>query len=211
MERSSKNEVAYNRIKEMILQGRITSDHRISENILVKKLKMSRTPIRSALQRLQMEGFIKVVRNQGIFILGMSIEEAREKYDLRIALELHVIKKVIRLLSDDDIENLRRILDRQSEACQKGDVLSFLHTDHDFHMYFFKVYKNKAIRDLISNLRERFYNIALKALTNKDRIHKSLEEHYRLLKALEKQNLANALQALENNIEKGILHTVQTL
>jgi DNA-binding GntR family transcriptional regulator len=211
MERSSKNEIAYNRIKEMILQGRITSDHQISENILVKKLKMSRTPIRSALQRLQMEGFIKVVRNQGIFILGMSIEEAREKYDLRIALELYVIRKVIRLLSVNDLENLRRILDRQSEACQKADVLSFLQTDHEFHMYFLNVYKNKLIRDLISNLRERFYNIALKALTNEDRMNKSLEEHYDLLSTLEKKNLTKALQALEKNIEKGILHTMQTL
>lgn len=211
MREISKNEVAYKKIKEMIIQGKLTNDQPISENILVEKLGMSRTPIRAGLQRLQIEGFVKIVRNQGIFIQGMSIEEAREKYDLRIALELYVIKKVIRLLSAEDFENLRRILERQSEACRNADVSSFIQSDYEFHMYFFKIYKNKLMRDSIHNLRERFLSIALNALKNPGRMEVSMKEHYAMLSGLEEHDLRKALQALESNIEKGILRTLQTL
>jgi GntR family transcriptional regulator, rspAB operon transcriptional repressor len=211
MNKANKSETAYKMIKDLIIQGKLTNDINISENILVKKLKMSRTPIRAALQRLQLERYIKIVPNQGIFIRGMSIAEAREKYDLRIALELYVIKKVIRLLSTTDFENLQRILRRQLDACQNDDADSFIQADIEFHMYFLKMYNNKMIFDIINDLRDNFYFVALQALKRPSQMTNSAKEHHIIFEALKKNNINKALKTLEMNIEKGILRTMQTL
>lgn len=206
----SKNEIAYRVIKEMIMLGQLTNETGISENMLVEKLNMSRTPIRAALQRLQLEEQIKIIPNQGIIISEMSMEEAKEKYDLRIAVELYVIKKVIDILSAQDFRNLHNILNQQKQACEKMNYYEFLSLDNEFHLYFLTVYKNKNIYEIITRFREKFFSIALRGIHKPHRMATAISEHEEILVALEERNLDKALACLENHIESGILRTIQS-
>lgn len=207
----NKNDIAYQEIKAMISKGIINNNSSISENSLVAKLNMSRTPIRSALQRLNFEGIIKIVPNQGIIIQEMSIEEVKEKHDLRVAVELYIIKKSINSICEDDINNLREIMHRQFVASSNRDFYAFLKCDTQFHTYFLKYYKNKIMTDIMVDFRERFYPLSLRGLQKRTvgQMAESLKEHQDIVSALEKHDLVATVSLLEKHIQKGILALIQ--
>ena len=120
MQQKTKRDLAYEEIKKLILSGKLSNDMSISENVLAKMLGMSRTPVRDALRRLEMDGFVRIIPNQGVVIREVSINEVKEIYDMRIALEEFVTKELADMLSDKDFSNLEKILKKQEEACKKG-------------------------------------------------------------------------------------------
>ena len=119
MQQKTKRDLAYEEIKKLILSGKLSNDMSISENVLAKMLGMSRTPVRDALRRLEMDGFVRIIPNQGVVIREVSINEVKEIYDMRIALEEFVTKELADMLSDKDFSNLEKILKKQEEACKK--------------------------------------------------------------------------------------------
>lgn len=79
--------------------------------------------MRDALRRLEMDGFVRIIPNQGAVIREVSINEVKEIYDMRIALEEFVTKELADMLSDKDFSNLEKILKKQEEACKKRTQL----------------------------------------------------------------------------------------
>lgn len=207
----NKNEIAYVKIKEMIFRGVITSNCSISENSLVEKLGISRTPIRAALQRLKFEGILKIIPNQGIVIHEPSIEEAREKIELRVAVELYILKKCINLICEEDIENLHEIVDLQCAASKRGDFFEVLQCDKEFHTYLLKFYKNEIMTEIMLNFRERFFNLSLRGLAKRTatRMKETLEEHRNIISALEKHDFEEASDLLERHIENSFLELLK--
>ena len=116
MRGNTKKDLAYEEIKRLILDGKLSGDMPISENVLANMLGISRTPVREALRRLEMDGFVRVIPNQGVVIREVSISEVKEIYDMRIALEEFVVRELADGLSDEDFRNLEAILKKQERA-----------------------------------------------------------------------------------------------
>src|SRR5215469_14007133 len=84
--------LAYNSIKEYILEGRLDEDSRLTEEFLSTQLGISKSPIREALNRLETEGLIRIEPRKGAYLRRLSVDEVAELYDLREALEAHVVR-----------------------------------------------------------------------------------------------------------------------
>ena len=196
----NKSELAYQKIKEMIHKQILTSDKPISENRLATELDMSRTPIRSALKLLEKEGFVKVIPKVGIYLQELSDEEAEQLYDVRKALERFIIRKIIKVINARDIEILRKMIDFQKTACTQNDPVSFMNSDQEFHRYFFEIYNNPKMIELLEQLQDRFFLIGLRACKYENRMTPSIDEHCSLVFALETGDLDVALEQLTNNI-----------
>lgn len=196
----SKSEIAYRKIKEMIHKGILTRDQPISENRLASELKMSRTPIRSALKLLEKEGFVKIVPKLGIYLQELSDEEANQLYDVRRALERFVIEQIIDVITAEDIKKLREMIDFQRKAFEQNDPVAFMASDQQFHSYFFKIYNNPKMSELLEQLQDRFFLIGLRACKYGKRMEPSIQEHTLLISALEERDLKAALEYITNNI-----------
>jgi len=197
----NKTELAYKKIKKMIHDETLTSYQPISENRLANDLQMSRTPIRSALKLLEKEGFIKVVPKYGVFLKDLSDKEANQLYDIRKALERFVIRQIINTISTEDIQKLKKMIDVQKEAYERKDPNGFMSSDQDFHEYFFRIYDNPKMLELVKQLQDRFLLIGLRACKYENRMGPSIQEHTQLLEALEKKNLEEALNQVTRNIK----------
>ncbi len=198
----NKSEIAYQQIKEMIHKEILTRDQPISENRLASELNMSRTPIRSALKLLEKEGFVKIVPKLGIYLQELSDEEANQLYDVRRALERFVIEQIINVITAEDIEKLRGMIDFQREAFEQNDPVAFMSSDQQFHNYFFEIYNNPKMSELLGQLRDRFFLIGLRACKYENRMEPSIQEHSSLVSALEKRDLKVALEHITNNIRR---------
>jgi DNA-binding GntR family transcriptional regulator len=203
MKKISKKELAYTKIKSMILEGSLEERADLSENIFARKLNMSRTPVREALQRLQMEGFIKIFPNKGIVVQDISMEDVREIYDLRIALEEFVVREVAPLFSDTDIEVLNDIMEEQVACLDPVDPAHFLKTDRAFHEFIFHIYGNSMIIEFMKNLRERIYLSNFSMLQSPDNMRCFYEEHVKILNSLSARDGEGAARNMDQHLKGG--------
>lgn len=203
MVRMKKKGIAYEEIKKLILDKEYMKSYDISENSLAEKLNMSRTPIREALQRLQMEGFIEIFPNRGIVLRDVTLLEANEIFDLRMAIEEFVIKNVFPLLTDEHFKEIDRNLSYQKLAMEKDDVAEYLNYDRDFHDYFLHVYSNSLIISTSKRVQDRFFSVGVNVLKGPGTVERSFRQHCDIVDALRKNDPVMAAEAMHLHMLTG--------
>lgn len=196
--------VAYEKIKKSIMSGELRGDMPLSETFFAEKLHMSRTPIRTALQRLQNEDFIRIIPKQGIVIKEITMDEAIQLFDLRTAIERYLIGTSISLLDESDFETMRDFIRKQKTAMETKDYDRFLELDEQFHVYCYHHYNNEYMINIINNYRERFYSWRYQAIKITGRMEASIAEHERFLELISQNKTQEACDLLEHHVGTAI-------
>ncbi|MCM3715730.1 GntR family transcriptional regulator [Halalkalibacter oceani] len=193
-------DVAYKKIIEMILQGDYFTDNHTSENQLVELLQMSRTPIREALQRLQHDGIVKIIPNQGIAIQELSLKELNNMFDMRLAIETFSLRQIFRSITDQQIHYLERNVEQQREGFLKDqDFVKFLMLDGEFHEHLIKINDNKLFIDTMSYIRTRFF-FDISRQKYPETTQKRIEEHARIVEAIKARDEELAIKELKTHL-----------
>lgn len=198
-------EKAYIELRNLILKGSLEPGEFLTERSLVERLNMSRTPIRSALERLEAEGFVKQSPKQGIVVEELSIKKAVDIYDLRMALESYVGKKLAASqLPEKGISLLRQNLAEQKKYMEAGDYTGFVAKDYEFHLTLVRLYDNKEIINIIEQIQDRLYQIAIKVLRkDAERIVVSYEDHQRIVENILNGEGEKAAIEIVNHLDFG--------
>lgn len=123
--------LAYNSIKEYILEGRLDENSRLTEEFLSTQLGISKSPIREALNRLETEGLIRIEPRKGAYLRRLTPDEVGELYDLREALEAHVVRTA--RLTPQLVADLRQSIKRQRALLKANDRTHYIEADVQFH------------------------------------------------------------------------------
>ncbi|GIO08203.1 GntR family transcriptional regulator [Brevibacillus reuszeri] len=194
-------DIAYEKIKERILQG-YYEEGSTSENELVKELQMSRTPIREALQRLQYDGLVKIYSNQGVFFQDLSVKQVNDLFDMRIAIETFSLRKAVPVITSGQLEKLEQELIKQQKALDEQDPMAFMKNDAAFHSYLIGLADNQFIDPAFKNIRERlFHHGSLVYKKNPDLLRQSLQEHRSIVEAIQANDVKAATWAMETHLE----------
>lgn len=196
-------DVAYEKIKQKILRGR---EDYTSENTLVEELEMSRTPIREALQRLQYEGFIKIISNQGVVIPELSVKETNDLFDMRIAIETFSLKQAVDITTKEDFEAMYRLIEEQKDAAQHNDVFQFIEKDAEFHLYLLDIVGNHLFIQSFNNIKDRLHRTSRNLKTNTERLLLLAEEHIRIIEFIKNKDIDRAVVEMENHLNGGKLN-----
>ena len=148
-------EQAYDRLKDSIVTGLYLPASFLSERRLVEELGMSKTPIRAALERLEGEGYVRVSPQQGIVVREPSLGEIADQFDIRLALERHVVESLAGQLASDQVAQLRENLRCQYEAAEGGDLAESIRLDREFHLMLCEFHGNHEILATMRRLREK--------------------------------------------------------
>lgn len=196
------SDIAYEKIKEMILGGDIKQGQAISISSLAEQLNISRTPVTNACQKLEFEKLVTILPKQGVIVNAISIEEACGIYELRAAIESYNAKHVFDRLNKGDIAALKSSIAKQIEYVNSDDIHAFMNEDHFFHRYILTKNLNPELLSVINQLYDRAYILGMKNnLTS--RLHESIEEHQRIVDALESNDRQSFADAIEENILNG--------
>lgn len=193
---------AYERIKEMILDGTLKQGEAISINAMADILQISRTPITNACQHLEFEKFLTIVPKQGVIINTVSIEAARDIYELRAAIESYNAKRAFDNMDESDIDVLRDSVRKQEKDVENGDVLTFMKEDTFFHRYILGKYNNYEFLTLIGTLYDRAFLLGIRN-SKSARLKQSIADHKQIIAALESGDKQGFANAIENNILNG--------
>ena len=198
-------EQAYLKLKELIVQGELKSGDFLTERTLVDMLGMSRTPIRSALERLDAEGLANYTPNKGLIVAEMSIRKAIDLYDYRIALETHVVRRLAeRYWEEEDDLWFRSNLEEQERSMLAEDNVAFTTADAAFHRKLAQINGNSEIESAMDRLQDKLYQVANTVLRKeRGRIRVSFEDHTQIVQFIRDGNGAAAAEAMERHLEYG--------
>src|SRR5690349_10811115 len=127
------SERAYEQLKAMAITYQLRPGERLAELDLAKRLKVSRTPIREALNRLVTEGFLTFTPNRGFQCRPLDAKEIFDLYEVRRSLEASAARLAVERASDDELDDLGRFLERSRGVPEKTTVMELVRLDEEFH------------------------------------------------------------------------------
>lgn len=200
------SERAYHEIKEMILNGELKEGEVISINHMTEILGISRTPITNACQKLEFQKFLTIIPKQGVVVNTITVDDIREIYELRAAIESYTAKKAFHNITQKDIEILQESLALQKKLVEEKNVYDFMKEDIKFHKFLLSKYSNTEVFSVLESLYERSFMIGLKSGERTGRLVNNIKEHESIVMALVEKNKKNFVDAIERNIINGYVN-----
>lgn len=201
--------LAYDSIKAYILEGRLEDNSRLTEDSLSRQLGISKSPIREALNRLETEGLIRIEPRKGAYLPRLSPQDINNLYDLREALEVHVVRtaKVTPAL----LAELRQSVARQRALLKTNDKTRYIEEDVRFHAALAKVTGNAQLCSILENLQNKIWLSRRKTYDLSSST--APDYHDSIVRALEQGDLDRAQQAMRghiNNVRQRLLQFLES-
>jgi DNA-binding GntR family transcriptional regulator len=195
----------YNEIQNKILYNVWGTGYHALEQELAEELKVSRTPVREALIRLQRDGLVKVVPRHGMRVLPISLTDIQEIHEILTSLEgLAVQLAAARPLTPKELELLESPIRRMNEAHSKSDIKAWAQADEDFHCNLVELSGNRILTEVVDNFWSRAKRARLTMLSMRTNTADSIQEHARLVEAIRNGESAKAREILEDHRKRGI-------
>ena len=195
---------AYQEIKRMILSGELAAGAFIAERPLAARLGMSTTPVRSALQRLELEGLLNISPQQGAVVRDFSFREITELYEIRMALEPFVARQIAGRLTPAQVERVNANLEAQRENLVRRDIARCVQLDEDFHTLFSEFLDNREICRVMAQLRDRTHRIFHRVFSlNPGRMEGSYREHVTIAETIIQGDAELAAKRVEAHLDYG--------
>jgi len=192
-------QIAYAEIKKAIMDHSIAPGQTLFERDLSEKLGISRTPVREAIQQLEMEGWLKSVPRKGIYVNDISIQDVEEIIQLRKANEMLVMELVISRITEKEFRILEEMYTKQSAI---ADTKSFISSDTNFHLYLAELSGNHRLVHLMKTLSDQIHWFGIQALTQSGRTDDALKEHAYIIETIKNKEIERARSAIYEHIEK---------
>jgi DNA-binding GntR family transcriptional regulator len=196
-------EAVYDRIRDAIVAGRFRPNQRLVETEIAEEMEISRTPVRESLQRLASEGLVRGGRH-GWVVHEHTLDEIREIYETRSALEGYAARLAAERLSDEDVERIAAIHDEADPAMSREELVE---VNARFHDAILDGCGNRRLLDLIARNREFYFNRRLALNYTGGHVHESLTGHERILDALRRRDG----DAAEEQTRQHILDALQVI
>ena len=150
-------QMAYRKIKEMMLHYDIVPGQRLVFIDLAKKLGVSRTPVNNALSILANEGFLDFVPNQGYTVHQITRDEASALYEVREILELGGIDQAVQKLTPEKLENLKRQKSLYEKSVIDQVTRGRFTLDQEFHACYIQMAENPYLTDYFREIYQRIF------------------------------------------------------
>jgi len=197
-------EKIYDTLRKEIITLRLSPGEPLLEKNLAKRFKVSRTPIREVLRRLNHQGLVEMIPNKGAFVARIGLSDVREIFQIREALEGIAAKISASRFRKEELDELE-------SALNTDDIEKAEEVGRKLHQIILEKAENKRITNLIDMLRgqiERMYFFA-KNLPGREK--RSLEEHREIIKALRTGDGELAEKAMRGHIISTLRTVIRSL
>lgn len=194
-------ELVFETIREAIINGVLKPGERLMEIQLAEELGVSRTPIREAIRKLELEGFVVMVPRKGAYVADISLKDIADVFEIRGALEGLAAQLAAERATDEELEEMERMLVEIGEAIENKDVERLVETDTRFHEVLFRASRNERLTQILSLLREQIHSYRMRTLAHPARMRVALEEHRTLVEALAQRDPETARRVAQEHIE----------
>ena len=193
-------DVVFNTLRRAILKGELEPGERLMEIALANKLGVSRTPIREAIRKLELEGLVVMIPRKGAEVARITEKDLRDVLEVRTSLEKLAIELACDRITEDDIYDLKLACKNFEESFGKDDLTTIAEKDVAFHDIIFRSTKNARLIQILNNLREQMYRYRLEYLKDTQSHDRLVEEHQRIVDAIIGKNKEEAVRLIQEHI-----------
>ncbi|MGL5513392.1 MAG: GntR family transcriptional regulator [Sporomusa sp.] len=204
-------EVVAETLREAIASGILRAGERLMEIQLAEELGVSRTPVREAIRKLELEGFVVMMPRRGTYVADLSIKDINEVFEIRTALDVLAAGLAVERITEEELEQLERLLVEIGELLEQGDVDKLVESDSQFHDVLYRASRNDRLVGIINNLREQFTRFRSISIKYPGRMQDTVNEHRRLVEAIASRDIDLAQQIAREHMENSEQTLLQDL
>ncbi|MER7346150.1 GntR family transcriptional regulator [Streptomyces aurantiacus] len=193
-------ERVYAHVKQAVLERRYEGGTLLTEGELAEAVGVSRTPVREALLKLEVEGLLRLYPKKGALVLPVSAQEIADVVETRLLVETHSVRKAVPA-PPGLLDRLTELLEKQREQAESGDLAAAAVTDRCFHAEIVRSGGNDILSRLYDQLRDRQLRMGVAVMhSHPDRIAKTLAEHEEILAALTAEDAEAAVDVVTRHV-----------
>ena len=204
-------DVVFNTLRRAILRGELKPGERLMEIQLANKLGVSRTPIREAIRKLELEGLVLMIPRKGAEVAEITEKNLRDVLEVRCALEELAVQLACERIDKREIKELHAAADHFRDVLGSDDITQIAQADEAFHDVIFTATDNGRLIQLLNNLREQMYRYRIEYLKKKECYPQLLKEHAQIMHAIEEHNKEKATEITTQHINNQVDTVVDTL
>lgn len=184
----SKKEKIYMQLKNDIISQRLREGQQVTEEEIVKRFNISRTPVREIFRKLEHDGLVKNIPYKGTYVSDLKREDIEEILEIRYALESFAAKCAAEKVDKEGIKKLTELESQFKIAVKtQNSVLSF-EMDTKLHELILEIAGNNRIHNIITNLVGQIHRIRFISGHMPGRMNTTANEHFEIIKAIKKKD-----------------------
>lgn len=205
-------DVVFNTLRKAILTGKLKPGERLMEVHLADRLGVSRTPIREAIRKLELEGLVIMIPRRGAEVARITEKSLRDVLEVRRALDILSVELACERITREDIQRLFEAC-RAFEQADKGkDASVIAKADVAFHDIIVEAAGNQRLRQLVNNLSEQMYRYRFVYIREESRHDNLVKEHreiYSSIAGKDKERACAAAKLHIDNQERSIIRQIR--
>ncbi|AFL98573.1 MULTISPECIES: GntR family transcriptional regulator [Desulfitobacterium] len=183
-------EIVFESLREAIINGVLEPGERLMEIQLAEEMGVSRTPVREAIRKLELENFVVMIPRKGAYVAGVSHKDVADVFEIRSALEGLAAGLAAERATDQEIEEMERFL--LYYEGQEMSLEQMVNSDTDFHALVYKASRNERLIQILANLREQIQRFRATSLSVPGRLKNAIDEHRNIVEALARHDVEEA-------------------
>ena len=193
-------DVVFNTLRQAILRGELKPGERLMEIQLANRLGVSRTPIREAIRKLELEGLVLMIPRKGAEVAEITEKNMLDVLEVRRALEELAVKLACERITEEEIQELKDAADAFQKILSEKDITKIAEADEAFHDVIFKSTGNDRLIQLLNSLREQMYRYRLEYLKREEYHPQLLEEHQQIIDRITRKDQSEAAELIDRHI-----------
>ena len=196
-------DIVFENLREAILEGKLEPGQRLMEVQLAEQLGVSRTPVREAIRKLELEGLVIMLPRKGAYVANVSLKDIIDVLEIRASLEGLAALLATERIRDEELTKLKKIAGEfEKMLINNEDIDVLLKKDVEFHECIFNATNNKKLVQLINSLWEQVYRFRVTYVSDVDMPSKIIEEHKNIVDAISKGDPELAQKHAIEHIER---------
>lgn len=205
-------DVVFNTLRKAILTGELKPGERLLEIQLANQLGVSRTPIREAIRKLELEGLVIMMPRRGAEVAQITEKGLRDVLEVRRVLDALCTELACDRITEEEKQRLRDACDEFEKATATGDATVIAAADVALHDIIVEATRNQRLIQLINNLSEQMYRYRFEYIKDENQHNNLVEEHrmiYESIVRCDKEGAAKAAKLHIDNQESSIIKQIR--
>lgn len=194
-------DVVFQTLRQAILKGELEPGERLMEIQLAERLGVSRTPVREAIRKLELEGLVVMVPRKGAEVAGITEKNVRDVLEVRKALEELAVTLACQRMEESQFNQFDKQNHVFEEALKTGDLAEIAKQDIDFHEVIYLAAGNERLQQMLNNLQEQMYRYRMEYIKDEQQRSKLVLEHLEIAEAIQTRDVERAKSAIRLHID----------
>lgn len=194
-------DVVFQTLRQAILKGELQPGERLMEIKLAESLGVSRTPIREAIRKLELEGLVVMIPRKGAAVANITEKDTKDVLEVRRTLEMFAVEVACDRITEEQLEQLKGAAKAFEASKGSMDLIRIAETDMNFHEIIYEATQNERLVQMLNNLRENMYRYRIEYLKDSNYYDSLVKEHQEILDAIETGDKERAGTCMRDHID----------